>query len=156
MVRKRPATGALSPSPADVVADADADDDDDGTSFRCACRSASVDGRGVVWAVVDDSDSALRFSCAIAETAASTFFSNSSSLTVKLVRSSVSMNWRAPDYVCQSLTLINKKKKVAVNTHQRRKIITRFSTQLVLVAETQNVLNIGNQMLWVRLQHYIN
>lgn len=43
-----------------------------------------------------DSVSLLR--SAIADTAASTFRSNSSSETVNDVRSRVSMNWIAPDY----------------------------------------------------------
>lgn len=85
--RSSPATGAFSSS--FVVA---------GPASRlCVNLSVSADARGVAWAL-DVSDSAFIFSCAIADTAASTFFSNSSSLTVKLVRSRVSMNWIAPDY----------------------------------------------------------
>ena len=41
--------------------------------------------------------SVSRFCSAIAETAASTLRSKSSSLTVRLVRSRLSMNWMAPD-----------------------------------------------------------
>lgn len=49
--------------------------------------------------VLSARDSDSRFCSAIAETAASTLRSNSPSLTVRLVRSSVSMNWMAPDCV---------------------------------------------------------
>ena len=64
-------------------------------------RGTSADLRDGPGALSEDvlgsATSDARFCSAIAETAASTFLSNSSSLTVKLVRSSVSINCMAPD-----------------------------------------------------------
>ena len=83
MVRSNPATGAEVSSSLDW-----------GASLRlgpaCGWEGSWVDGFS--WKLSDS-----RFCSAMAETAASTLVSNSSSLTVRLVRSRVSMNWMAPD-----------------------------------------------------------
>lgn len=94
IVRSSPATAALSSSL---------------DPFLWEYGSPSIELRGVISdplavdlsGTVGDNCAAASASLlrsAIADTAASTFLSNSSSLTVKLVRSSVSMNWIAPDY----------------------------------------------------------
>lgn len=88
IVRNSPDTGALSSSL-----------DWEG-SLRLRLRGTSADFREGPTPSADAPGSDIsdaRFCSAMAETAASTFRSKSSSLTVKLVRSNVSINWMAPD-----------------------------------------------------------
>lgn len=75
----------------------------------------------------------------MAETAASTFFSNSSSVMVSVVRSIFSMNWTAPIYATdQTKYTMNQ----PARSYQRRQIIASFAPKLVLVAEAQDILHI--------------
>lgn len=150
IVRRRPATGALSSSL------------DCGAPFRPL--GASVDAREGGWEVsverllgLRSRDSDSRFCSAIAETAASTFRSNSSSPTVRLVRSSPSMKEMAPDLIHTKSALSNIRGSTWIEwTDQRRQVIASLSCQLVLVAESKNVLNIRNKVLRVRLEDHID
>ena len=88
MVRKRPATGVEESSSLDCE-----------VSLRLGPAWGWAGPAGVEgwFGRFSSRDSDSRLCSAIAETASSTLRSNSSSLTVRLVRSSVSMNWMAPD-----------------------------------------------------------
>lgn len=88
MVRRSPATGAEVSSSLDCE-----------VSLRLGPDCGCVEAPGVMDRLggFSSKGSVSRFCSAIAETAASTLRSNSSSLTVMLVRSKVSMNWIAPD-----------------------------------------------------------
>lgn len=92
-------------------------------------------------------DSSRCFS-AMADTAASTFCSNSSSVMVRVVRSMFSMNWIAPIYIW--LEVVNTRLTLA--TYQGREIIPSLPSQLLLIAETENVLYIRDKVLGIRLE----
>lgn len=74
----------------------------------------------------------------MAETAASTFFSNSSSEMVSDERSMFSMNWIAP--ICQVVSAINSGGEEVA--YQGGQVVSRLATELLLIAEPQNVLDI--------------
>lgn len=113
MVRRSPATAAFSSSPSCPLPALDPPRDEDALA---GTRSASREFLGVTSGLLSDDFSetctpgdgcrlwvcgrwrcsSKEFLSAIAETAASTFFSNSSSVIVRLVRSRFSMNWIAP------------------------------------------------------------
>ena len=89
---------------------------------------------------------------AMAETAASTFCSNSSSVMVSVVRSMFSMNWMAP--ICGLLARVGR--RWVRSTDQRRQIVPGLSAEFLLVPESQDVLDIRDEVLWIRVEHDVD
>ena len=71
---------------------------------------------------------------------------------VSVVRSMFSMNWMAPIWGL----LARYRRWLFGYTDQRRKIVTGFSAELLLVSESQDILDIGDEVLWICVKHDVD